>query len=222
TTVRHSPLGATLNVMGNMGPTVQASLTISFYHAIARIDLDWTFAFDEASLGHFFADDTKLRVQWPLAFSGAIHHDIAFGVVEARSGRPFLPTSWTDISDGRKGFAYFHQGTLKHWVVDQVVVNLFAWGEETDAIGNRMDMTRWPKCFDQRLRGTHKIQTAIYPHRGDWRSANVIGAARSYGMPPLAYVADAHPGKLPADMNVFELADNEIVSTAIKTEGSRI
>ena len=107
-------------------------------------------------------------------------------------------------------------------MVDQVLVNLFAWGEETDAIGNRMDMTRWPKCFDQRLRGTHKIQTAIYPHRGDWRSANVIGAARSYGMPPLAYVADAHTGKLPAELNVFELADSEIVSTAIKTEGSRI
>jgi hypothetical protein len=67
--------------------------------------------------------------------------------------RPFFPVSWVDISDNQKGFAYFHQGTIKHWVKDKTLVNLLACGEDTDAIGNRIGIYRWPKTFDQRLDG---------------------------------------------------------------------
>jgi hypothetical protein len=205
-----------------MGPTLKANLVLHFYHHMARIDLDWSFTFDEASIGHFFDDDTKLRVQWPLSFMGNIHHDISFGVVSTRDERPFLPASWVDISDGKKGVAYFHQGTIKHWVIGKTLMNLFAWGEETDAVGNRMDMLRWPKCFDQRLRGKHTIHTAIYPHSGDWRSADVVGAARSYGMAPLAYVTGSHPGTLPDKMIMLMLNQPEIVATVVRVEGEQV
>jgi hypothetical protein len=218
---RSSALGATVTISGTMGAAVKAALTVHFYHALPRIDLDWTFAFEAASIGTFFDDETKLRVQWPLAFRGAIHHDIAFGVVEARDERPFLPASWVDISDGTQGLAYFHQGTLKHWVTGNTLVNLFAWGEDTDAIGNRMERVRWPKCFDQRLRGTHTIRTALYPHAGDWRSADVVGAARSYGMPPSACFTDRHAGSLPPELDVLRLAGTDLAATAVKVDESQ-
>lgn len=219
---RHSSLGATFTIPGKMGPSVKAVLVLHFYHDLARIDLDWAFTFSEACLGHFYDDDTKLRVQWPLSFEGIIHHDISFGVVDTRSYRPFFPASWVDSSDGNKGLAYFHQGTLKHWVTGKTLVNLFAWGEDTDAIGNRMDMVRWPKCFDQRLRGSHTIHTAIYPHSGDWRTADVIGAARSFGMAPVAYVTGSHQGDLPDKMVILKLPQPEIVATAVKIEDNQI
>ena len=220
--LRRNPLGATLTYVGEMSTGVDATLVVNFYDALARIDVDWTFSFNHASIGHFFDDDTKLRVQWPLAFDGDIHHNISFGVVAARDERPFLPASWVDISDGKKGFAYFHQGTLKHWITGNMLVNLFAWGEDTDAIGNRIDMVRWPKCFDQRLDGTHVIHTAIYPHLGDWRKADVVGAARSYGAPPVAITTDWHPGILPIEMTALQLGQPETVATAVRIEGGQV
>jgi hypothetical protein len=220
--LKRNPLGATLTFVGVMGAQVNATLVINSFNDLARIDLDWTFAFDEASIGHFFDDDTKLRVQWPLSFKGDISHDISFGVVDTREGRPFLPVSWVDISDGKKGLAYFNQGTLKHWVTGKTLVNLFAWGEDTDAIGNRIDMVRWPKCFDQRLNGQHTIHTAIYPHPGNWRTADVIGAARGYGVPPVAFTTDRHPGVLPVEMTTLQLGQPEIVATAVRIEEGQV
>ncbi len=197
-------------------------LVVHFYDALPRIDVDWTFTFDQASIGHFFDDDTKLRVQWPLSFQGDIHHDISFGVVDTRDERPFLPASWVDISDGKKGFGYFHQGTIKHWVTGRMLVNLFAWGEDTDAIGSRMARVRWPKCFDQRLRGTHTIHTAIYPHAGDWRHADLVAAARSYQMPPVAYAAERHTGKLPPELDVLLVATDELAATAVNVTDNQV
>lgn len=220
--LRTSPMGATFIVDGDLGPTVKGTLEVSFYHELARIDLDWSFTFDEASIGHFFDDDTKLRVQWPLSFKGNIHHDISFGVVDSRDERPFLPSTWTDISDGKVGFAYLHQGTIKHWVSENTLYNLFAWGEYTDAIGNRLDMVRWPKCFDQRLRGTHTIHAAIMPHAGDWRAAGLVSTARSYTMPPIAVAADSHAGTLPSAMTVMRIENPEIAATAVRVEDDQV
>ena len=161
----------TLTVRGQMSDRVSADLAINFYHQFPRIDLTWSFTFDEASIGTFYDDSSKLRVHWPLAFAGEIRHDIPFGAVREWPERPFFPASWTDVSDGVKGLSYFHQGTPKHYVEGRTLVNLFAWGEHTEAIGSRLWPENWPKCFDQRLRGEHVIRCALYPHAGDWRSA---------------------------------------------------
>jgi alpha-mannosidase len=217
-----SALGTRISVAGEMGPQIKGNLLVNFYDKLSRIDLDWTFSFAQASVGHFFDDDTKLRVLWPLAFAGEIFHDISFGVVKTRDERPFLPASWVDISDGKKGLAYFHKGTIKHWVTGNTLVNLFAWGENTDAIGNRLDLVRWPKCFDQRLQGTHTIHAAIYPHNGDWRKSDVIGAACSYGTPSVAYEAQPHPGDLPTDLTLVKIADKEIIFTVVRVEDKEI
>ena len=215
-------VGTTFVLNGTIGTSIKASLKINFYYALPRIDLDWIFDFDMASIGHFFDDETKLRVQWPLAFSGKISHDIPFGVVDTRDERPFFPANWTDISDGEKGLAYFHQGTSKHWVIGKTLFNLFAWGEYTDAIGNRLDMTRWPKCFDQRLNGRHTIHAAVLPHPGDWRFANLAGEARSYNMPPIAFAAQPHSGTLPTQRTLMAISDPEIASTSIKVVDDQI
>jgi hypothetical protein len=220
--VRRSPLGAVFAVSGQMGPQVEAGLTVRFYHQLPRIDLSWTFTFDTACIGVFYDNDSKLRVHWPLSFSGDINHDIAFGVIQTRDERPFFPASWVDVSDSEKGLAYFHQGTPRHWVTEGVLVNLFAWGEDTAAIGSRLWQHNWPKAFDQRLRGSHTIRCALYPHIGDWQTSDVIGVARSYGAPPMAYSAEVHPGELPDSMGVLNFLSSSIAATAVKVEGSQI
>ena len=84
------------------------------------------------------------------------------------------------------------------------------------------DMERWPKTFDQRLNGKHIIRYSIYPHPGDWRSADVVGIARSYQTPPLAFVKQSKPGRLPPQLDLIQISNPFLVSTTVKTEGPDI
>jgi hypothetical protein len=220
--LRRSALGAALEASGRLCERVQVRVVVQLYQQLAWIDLAWEFDFEQASIGSFFDDDTKLRVQWPLAFQGQIHHDIAFGVTSSLPGRPFFPASWVDISDGDKGLAYFHQGTPKHWVKGGVLFNLLGWGEETDAIGNRLGLGRWPKSFDQRLNGRHRLRAAVYPHAGDWRTADVMSMARSFGHPPLAFLKSGGEGALPASLDLLELPGPHVQATAVKVEDGEV
>jgi hypothetical protein len=220
--VRHSALGTQFEVSGRIGSQTKATLAISFYHQLPRIDLTWTFTFETASIGTYYDDDTKLRIQWPLSFSGDIYHDIPFGVIQDRDERPFFPASWVDVCDGEKGLAYLHQGTPKHWVTEGKLANLFAWGEDTAAFNNRLFPSNSTKRHDQRLRGTQTIHCALYPHTGDWRTADVIGVARSYGTPPVAYLADGSGGELPTGLEILTLAPNGLAATAVRVRGSEV
>jgi hypothetical protein len=219
---RQTPLGVTLTVSGNFGPQARATAVIRMYQDLPWIEVQWTLDFDEASIGSFFDDETKLRMQWPLGFAGPIVHDIAFGHTTSLPERPFFPVSWVDICDGTIGLAYFHQGTPKHWVKDGVLNNLLAWGEDTDAIGNRLEMGRWPKTFDQRLRGSHTFRAAVYPHAGDWRAADVAGMARSFGQRPVAFWQRAVAGDLPARLEVLALTGAGLAGTAVWAEAGQV
>jgi hypothetical protein len=147
-----------------MGGRVRAKLTVMLYHHLARIDLTWAFTFDEASIGTFYDDSSKLRVYWPLAFSGDIRHDMAFGVIKEWEGRPFFPASWTDISR-TKGFAYFHRGRRR---VEGQTSSASSPGARIRSLW-KPDLSRQQSTgYDQRLRGTHVIRCAVYPHTGDW------------------------------------------------------
>jgi hypothetical protein len=214
-TAIRSSLGLTLYAYGQMGPQATVDCCIRCYRELPWIDVTWTMAFKDASIGTFFDDDSKLRVLWPLARVRQVRHDIPFGVVDAAGNRPFFPASWVDLLGDEGSFAYLHQGTPKHWMAEGVLVNLLAWGEDTDAIGNRLWRQRWPKPFDQRLRGTHTFNSSLYPHVGDWRSAGVIDCARAHGIPPAVVVTNPHEGLLPPCKTLLTLPEPEIEATAL-------
>jgi hypothetical protein len=136
--------------------------------------------------------------------------------------RPFFPASWVDVGDDEHGLTYFHAGTPKHWVTGGLLNNLLAWGDFTDAIGNRLDNGRWPKTFDQRLRGTHALRAGVYPHTGDWRAANVIGTARSFANPLAGFLHAPTSGHLPSEQTVLALVGDAIAATAIAAHGEQI
>lgn len=213
-------LGATLTVNGQLGTQVDATCTIELYRELPRIDIEHRFTFREAAIGIFYLDETKLRAGWQLETRGAIHHDIPFGVVETKQALPILATSWVDISDGANGLAFLHTGTFKHWVSDNALYNLFAWGEETNAIGDRIWRENWAKSFDQRLNGTHTIRTAVYPHAGNWRTGQVARAASSYRASPFGVVTTAHAGELPPRQDFVSIPESDLVATSVRLAGS--
>jgi hypothetical protein len=196
---------------------VRTQTEIRFTRGARRIDVRLQLAFDEAAIGDFFDDDTKLSVSWPLAFDGTIHHDIAFGAVPTRPGRPFFPVSWTDVSDGVRGFGYLTRGTQRHRVLGRTLSSVIAWGDDTDRIGNRAESVPrpWPKAFDQRLRGTHLIEYALVPHEGAWVASGIVAEARSWNAPPLALETGRHDGVLPDALTALSVGPAAIVPTAV-------
>lgn len=219
---RRSPLGLTLTAAGRMGEQVSADVLVECYDLLPRIDITWTFRFDDATIGTFFDDESKLVARWNYAFAGEITHDIPCGVICTPAERPFFPTTWVDYAGPDYGIAQFHLGTPKYWVQGQRLSNLFAWGEDTDAIGNRLDVKRWGKSFDQRLRGMHTIRYAVYPHYGNWQGGGVIAAARAFATPPVAYPDDCHDGPLPARLTLLNMTDPAIVTTAVRMQDNTV
>lgn len=216
-TVRRSPLGLGFEVSGTIGPQAQAKVNIDCYHELARVDVTWALQFSEASIGTFFDDESKLVLRWGLGFDGVLTHDIPFGTVTGRTERPILPTYWSDWSNESFGLAQFHAGTGKQWVTNQTLSTLIAWGEQTDAIGNRFELARWSKCFDQRLRGTHTIRTAVYPHLGSWR-AGVIEAARDFRRLMAAYPVERHEGPLAPEATLVAFPASDVSATSVESD----
>jgi len=190
-------------------------MEIWFYRTLPRIDVKLQLTCHDAAIGDFFADETKLNVYWPLGFAGEVCHDIPFGVVQTRAGRPFFPLSWVDISDGQRGFAYFNKGTQRHWLNGRTLGNVLAWGNETNRIGNRLHSGPWAKSFDQRLKGTHLIEYAIFPHSGTWQEAKVLQVARAYQTLLLAEETSLHSGELPPRYGLLEIGPENVVVTAV-------
>lgn len=222
TSALRSALGLSLTVRGEMGPGITASLRLDCYEALPRIDVTWTFDFDRASVGTFYDDESKLVAHWAHGFAGVASLDIPFGVVTTPPGRPCYPTSWLDWSDGRRGLAHLHAGTPKHWLAGAVLSRLIAWGEETDAIGSRDNLTRWLKSFDQRLNGRHVIRSAVLPHEGTWRDGDVASAARSFRGMVAARRVRRHDGDLPASGSLLELAGTAGEATSVRCVGDAL
>jgi alpha-mannosidase len=150
-------------------------------------------------------------------------HDIPFGVINTPHDRPFFPASWVDVADESGGLAYFHRGTPKHWVSNGELVNLFAWGEDTEAIGSRMWRYNWPVAFDQRLQGAHRIDYAVLPHDGDWRAARVPAHARDYGATTLLGHTGRHAGRLPLARTSLALDGEALNATSVRaTDGAYV
>jgi len=214
-TVVKSPFASVVSINDELGP-ISFREDIILYRTCARIDFRLALGFGQTPLvlGDFWNDATKLNVFWPFSFATAVVHDIPFGVVPARSGRPIFCTSFIDMSDGRAGLSYFNRGTTKHWIKDRALANVFAWG------GNKFSNRHpglWEHVdkYDLRLTGEHTIEYALFPHPGDYRGGNVPREAQHYAVPLCAYASKkALPPASSAKMGI-DLAPVNLICTAV-------
>jgi hypothetical protein len=206
-TVRRGPLGVHLLAPGRLSDRIAVDVEIDCYESVPRIEIAHRFAFDSASVGTFFDDGSKLLLHWPLSVIESATHDIPFGAVNAAHDQSIFPTNWLDIRAGDAGLLLMHDGTPRHWIANRDVVRLLGWGEDTDAIGNRLGNSRWLKRFDQRLRGVHVVRSAVEVHPLTWGPDDVIAAARSFSCGPFAFsVEDRGHGTLPLDLTLVALS----------------
>ncbi|MCX6089312.1 MAG: hypothetical protein NTX88_02860 [Candidatus Atribacteria bacterium] len=191
-------------VEGQIGPIVYHQ-KLCFYHDSPLIDfiLDLDFGDEGLALGDFWDDTTKLNLYWPLNTYKTIWYDIPFGMRKGKPGRPLYCIDWIDCSDEQSGFSFINRGTTKHRVQDGVLMNCLAWG------GNHFSNRNpglWENVerYDIRLFGKHRIQYSVVVHPGDWRETNTYNRVEEFSHPIQSIVTDAHPGKFPEQLSVFE------------------
>lgn len=208
------PVADLLRIQSHVGD-LPVETRISFYHQLPRIDFQTDITFNQTELGVFWDDATKLNVYWPLSFSGAIRHDVPFGVVDGREHRPLLATRWVDVSNQRMGFAYFNKGTVKHWIEGRTLANVWAWGTNGNCFNNRNLPALFMKGFDLRLDGRQRIEYAIYPH-GPFQGADVVRMAHSYTEPPFGVIASGSTGTLPLAYSAFQIEAPSLTATVVE------
>jgi len=67
---------------------------------------------------------------------------------------------------------------------------------------------------------SHLFHYALYPHRGDWRSAKTYRAGLEYNNPLIARQTNRHRGTLPAAQSFLQLEGDSLVLSALKPVGN--
>ena len=208
------PVADLLRIQSRVGD-LPIETCICFYHDLARIDFEVEICFARTELGVFWDDASKMNVYWPLSFTGQIRHDVPFGVVEGREHRPLLATRWVDVSDSRAGLAYLNRGTVKHWIRDGVLANVWAWGADGNCFNNRNLPALFMKAFDLRLDGRHRIEYAVYPH-GPFAGADVVRMGHAYAEPMMGLVVRTAAGTLAHEYLALGIDDPAVASTVVE------
>lgn len=134
-----------------------------FFKKEPFIKVEIEFNFDANEVGNMWIDKTKLNIYYPTKSSTTdsteIYHDIPFGYVKAKQDRPLFATNWLYTN----GLVYVNKGTTKHWINNNVMANVVAWGG--NHFSNRMHWKAWTSCpqYDLRLYGKQKIEYYLIP-----------------------------------------------------------
>ena len=137
--------------------------------------------------------------------------EIAYGAIERSTSRntPFdaarfeVPGHrWADLSENGRGVSLLNDGK-------------YGW----DVYRNRLRLTllrssTWPD--PQADVGRHEFTYSIYPHRGDWRSADTVRRGNEVNHPLLALSTTAHAGSLPPEYSFIAVDRHNVVVSAVK------
>lgn len=118
---------------------------------------------------------------------------------------------WADLSSRRpegEGLALLFPGPhgLDHPDPGTLRLTLV----RTPAVGRRFRYQ-----IDQDL-GSHAERLALYAHTGDWREGGCDEEAERFRLPPVAFVTEAHPGRLGRIASLAELVGDAVALQALK------
>ena len=183
--------------------------TIYLYSDINRIDFDSTIDWKEKQI--------LLKAAFPVD----IHSDKA--TYEIQYGNVERPThwntswdwarfevcghKWADLSEGGYGVSLLNDCKYGHDIKDSV-----------------MRLTLLKSSTSPNVdadREIHNFIYSIYPHAGDWKTADVEGMAYNLNCPFYTKVEPAHDGSLPAEFSFVRLdCDNVMIEVVKKAEDS--
>lgn len=184
------------------------------------------------------ATDHRVRALFPLGVRAERSHaDQAFHVTERgltaeggvhEHGLPTYPSRrWVDASDGSAGVAVFHRGTPEYELVDDgstlaiTLLRCVGWLSRQGM--NYRAGPAGPKLETPgaQLRGAHRLELAVYPHAGDWRSGDVHAVAESFAYPLRAAGVRAQGGPLALEGGALTIEPRSVQLSALRREDER-
>jgi alpha-mannosidase len=170
---------------------------ISIYKGINRIDfeliVDWN------------GKNKMVKVAFPLNVKNdSAVYEIPYGTIARPSkGEEHVAQNWVDISDGHYGVSLLNDSRYGHDVTKNTI---------------RLSVLRSPdhpvEATDEK--GTHQIKYSLYPHTGNWKTANTMHKGYEFNYPLIAIPESAHDGYLPEEHSFIEIFPENLVVTVLK------
>ncbi len=222
------PVAHILESVGSLGP-VPITRRLFAYHNLPWFEMEIECDFNQTCIGEFLDDTRKLVMQWPVGEKTSMQQSIGGGSIVpdgptkvlAQPGRVILPVNWLDLGQNAGGVTLINFGTLKYCHKDDMLYSILAWGDYTTNFCNRDPRCAmsWFKKLDLRLNGKQIFRFAIFPHDGDWQTAQVPDLAMSLLRPPVGIqrFSDDKP-----ESNTLLSVESDLIPTAVFSEGQDI
>lgn len=209
TIVENGPVKCTYRINKSYGSS-SFSQYITLYPNINRVDVRMTANWHESH--------KMLKVAFPFNVSGAtsVTYETAFGT-QVRSNQrdtsfnkarfEVSAHKWADLSNGGYGVS---------------LLNNCKYGYDTYLNTMRLSLLRSPQdgsmsssapFVDQ---GNHEFTYSIYPHTGDWKTANTVFKGYELNYPLRPFATSSHTGTLAKDYSFFKVNQGNIIIAAIK------
>jgi hypothetical protein len=179
-----------------------------FFRDEPVIKVEIEFDFNGNEVGYFWIDKTKINIYYPTR-GAEVYHDIPFGYVEAKQGKPVFATNWLYCG----GLVYVNRGTVKHWVEDGVVANVVGWGGNHFSNRLHWDWLESPQ-YDIRLHGKQKIEYYLIPY-GEFDGAGIVQAVADVTSP--VFICE---GK--GEKSFYQIKDKNLAVTSLHEKQGRI
>jgi hypothetical protein len=219
------PVADILESAGSVGP-VPITRRLIIYHNLPWFEMEIECEFNQTRLGDFWDDMRKLVMQWPVGEKTLMRQGIGGGSIVpdgpakvlGQPGCVILPVNWLDLEQNTSGVTLINYGTLKYFQKDDMLYSILAWGNDTTYFGNRDQRCSvyFPRKIDLRLNGKHTFRFAIYPHDGDWQTAQVPDLAMSLLRPPIGIQRKSDEKPISETLLSVE---SDLIPTAVFTDG---
>lgn len=177
---------------------------VILYNGLDRIDFQTKVDWWEAH--------TMLKVAFPFSFSDTVAtYEIPYGSIQRSTERKTdwqkarfeVPAEkWADMTSGDYGVSLLNNSKYGYDTKDNVM---------------RLSLLRSPKWPDPTQdMGKHTIDYALYPHKGNWKSANTVQKGWEYNEPLVAVINSIHSGSLPLSKSFIKLDENNLILTTVK------
>ena len=148
-----------------------------------------------------------LKLSFPTVLKeGSMAYSIPYGAIEREMNGDEEPGQvWIDVSGsdekGNFGLALFTEGkcsySAKEGDLRVTVFHSTAWSHHNPATVTEADGYRFME------QGIHEFRYQVFPHQGNWQSANLPRRSREFAARPLALVTNMHDGSLPASQSLL-------------------
>ncbi|MFH1825087.1 MAG: glycoside hydrolase family 38 C-terminal domain-containing protein [Candidatus Firestonebacteria bacterium] len=203
--ISNGPVKASLKIELTFGNS-NIEQEIIVYSKIKRIDFVTKVNWQEK--GNFNEGIPMLKVSFPVNVDyGQANFEIPFGFIERPANGKEVPAlKWIDLSNKDYGVSLLNNCKYGHSIS-----------------GNNISLTLIRNAYDpdpDSDTGVHEFTYSLYPHKKDFKSANVVKRGYELNNPLFVLKTSNHHGRLPAGEASFLKfdKDNLIVSAIKKSE----